>query len=260
MTDRAAIRASLVAAYPHLLVDELLDAYQEMRRNFYLGGLRLSEVEGGRFCEAAYRLLEYELNGTTFTPLGYSLSTDGLATTLARQPRGSLKDSVRLHIPRALRVVYDVRNQRDAAHLADGIDPNRQDASLVLSTCSWVLAEFIRMHHTASADEAEAIVSDLVSRRTPVVQDFGGFLKVLNPKLAASDHCVVLLCQCGAEGATFAQLSEWVRPPMRANLRRTLSRLMNERDLVHSADDRYYITEAGQKYAEANRLLEPPDA
>ena len=43
-------------------------------------------------------------------------------------------DSVRLHIPRALGLVYGIRNKRDAAHLADGIDPSLQDANVVVFT------------------------------------------------------------------------------------------------------------------------------
>jgi hypothetical protein len=46
-------------------------------------------------------------------------------------PIGSAPDSIRLHIPRTFRVIYDIRNKRDAAHLGDGIDPNLQDSTLV---------------------------------------------------------------------------------------------------------------------------------
>ncbi|WP_305790181.1 hypothetical protein [Symbioplanes lichenis] len=51
------------------LVKELLGAYSEAKRNFYLGGHRLSEIEGGRFCEAAYRMLQQFAQGS-FTPIG----------------------------------------------------------------------------------------------------------------------------------------------------------------------------------------------
>jgi len=42
---------------------------QEAKRNFYLGGLRLSAVEGGRFCEATFRLLQQRTTGK-FNALG----------------------------------------------------------------------------------------------------------------------------------------------------------------------------------------------
>src|SRR3989442_5523499 len=114
---RTAIRAGLVASLDATLVDELLEVHAEVKRNYYLGGLRLSAVEGGRFCEAAFRLLQQMTSGT-FDPVGQQLNTDKLIRDLATLPAASQPDSIRLHIPRALRVVYDVRNNRDTAHLA----------------------------------------------------------------------------------------------------------------------------------------------
>lgn len=178
--DIALLKGQLGSRLPRALVDELLTVFEDAKRAFYLGGLRLAEVEGGRFCEAAFRLLE-QITTSRFTPLGQRLDTDRLISRLANAPVGSHPDSVRLHIPRSLRLVYDIRNNRDAAHLADGIDPNLQDATLVTSVLDWVLAEFIRLYHNVSGDEATSIVNDLVTRVAPLVQDFGGFLKVLNP-------------------------------------------------------------------------------
>src|SRR6266480_6253403 len=193
---RKGIEAQLAAFHPAKLVTELLEAHAEAKRNFYLGGLRLSAVEGGRFCEAAFRILE---NAATkqHTPLGAQLATEKLIEKLANLPKTSAPESIRIHIPRALRVVYDIRNKRDAAHLADGIDPNLQDAILVTSVLDWVLAEFIRLYHNVSADVAEQLVGQIVTRVVPVVQDFDGFLKILKPNLAVSDYCLVLLYQRG---------------------------------------------------------------
>ena len=185
---KAAIRASLVAAYDAALVDELLAAYEEAKTNYYLGGLRLSAVEGGRFAEAAFRMLQQETTGK-FTSLGKSLPrTDKLIEDLENLPSSAHPDAVRVHIPRALRMVYDIRNKRDAAHLADNIDPNLQDATLVVSTLDWILSEFVRLHHNVSANDAQKLVDELVTRVAPVVQDFGGFLKLLT--------CLRFPCAC----------------------------------------------------------------
>jgi len=239
------------------LVHELIEAYVETKRNFYLGGLRLSEVEGGRFCEAAFRLLQAITTGK-FVPLGKHLDTEKLISHLATLPTSSHSESVRIHIPRALRIVYDVRNKRDAAHLADGIDPNTQDATLVISTLDWVLAEFVRLYHTVSANEAQRIVESLVSRRAPAVQEFAGFLKVLNTGLQASDYLLLLLYQKGKEGATDGELSAWVRPKMKANLKRTLHQLTHGRAFAHYDGSKYFVTESGIREVERRRLYEVP--
>src|SRR6516225_9733092 len=110
------IGRSLKARFDSKLVDELLSAYQEVKHNFLLGGLRLSAVEGGRFCEAAMRILQ-QATTKTFTPLGRLIDSDRFFEKLKQIPRDNQPDSIRLNIPRVIRVIYDIRNNRDAAHL-----------------------------------------------------------------------------------------------------------------------------------------------
>jgi hypothetical protein len=249
------IKASLAAHFNSRLVDELLEAYNEAKINYYEGGHRLSEVEGGRFCEAAYRILE-EITGGSFTPLGGQLDTSRLERSLSQLPASRYSKSIRVHIPRALRVVYDIRNNRDAAHLADGIDPNIQDANLVIGILGWVLAEFIRLFHRVPAREAQEIVDELSVRRAPVIQEFGEFPKVLRSGLRAGDYVLILLYHVNLKGATLGNLSGWVRPPMRTNLRRTLKSL-DEKAYVHSSGEHFQITLLGKQYVEDNRLFQP---
>jgi hypothetical protein len=150
--------------------------------------------------------------------------------------------------------VYDIRNKRDAAHLADGIDPNEQDATFVAAILDWVLAEFVRMYHGVSADAAQRIISDLVARRAPAVQNFNGFLKVLRKDLLVSDRVLVLLYERGSNGATFQQLSDWVHPKMRKNLNRTLEQLEHDKLYVHSGDGIFQITITGMHEVERKKI------
>jgi hypothetical protein len=49
-----------------------------------------------------------------------------------------------------------------------------------------VVAEFVRLYHGVSADDAQKLVEGLVTRQFPVVQDFDGHLKVLRSDLGAT--------------------------------------------------------------------------
>jgi hypothetical protein len=150
------VRQGFVAAgIPTALVDELVEAFSEAKRRFYRDDLRPSEIEGARFSEAVFRILEW-ITTQTYTPLGQSLPR--VPTLISRLEQvATAPDSVRFHIPRTLRLIYDVRNKRDVAHLADGIDPNQQDATMVVRNMEWVLAELVRLYHTVSAEEAHGI-------------------------------------------------------------------------------------------------------
>lgn len=247
------IKTDFQKHFDHKLIEELLEAYQESKRNFLVGGLRLNTVEGGRFCEAVFRVLE-QATTNTFTPINRQIDADRIMVQLANLPRAAHSDSIRLHIPRALRVVYDIRNNRDAAHLADGIDPNLQDATLVISIIDWILAELVRLYHGCSPDQAQDIIESLVTRKVPAVQDFHGFLKVLRPKLKVGEYTLVLLYEKGSAGATYLEIDGWIKPTMRRNLRRTLHRLVNDRADVHFDGSKYFITRLGMTEVEARKL------
>lgn len=247
------IKAGLKKHLDAKLVDELLAAHQDAKHNFYLGGLRLSEVEGGRFCEAAFRMLQQVTTGK-FTPLGKSLDTEGIIKAVVNADPAKTPESIRIHIPRALRVVYDVRNKRDAAHLGGDVDPNLMDATLVVSNVDWVLAEFVRLYHGVSADEAQKIVDGLVTRKVPAVEDFDGFLKVLRPKAKAGEYVLLVLYERGTQGATNEELRSWVKPKMRSNLRRTLNGLVHNDAFVHEGSGRFFITKRGRAEVERRNL------
>lgn len=248
------VRQGFVAAgMPTELVDELVEAFAEAKRRFYRDDLRPSEIEGARFSEVVFRILQWETT-QKYTPLGKTLpSVDQLLKTLVNAQGPN--DSVRMHIPRTLRLIYDVRNKRDVAHLGDGIDPNQQDATLVVRNMEWVLAELVRLYHNVSAKEAHGIIVNLVSKDVPLIQEFDGFPRVLK-QLRASDHFLVLLYWRGVDGATYDELNSWARASMRANMKRTLKEL-DEKDLIHLRGDTYELTHLGEADVENRKLLEP---
>ncbi len=245
------VKNQLKHFYPQELVDALLDAYKDLVENFNRGKLRPSEVEGGRFCEATMRMLQYKTTGA-YTPIGTPITNlDTEISTLANLPKADFSEPVRLHVPRTIRVIYDVRSKRDSVHLGN-IDPNLMDATLVLNCCKWVLAELFRMELKIPANEAQKTIDYLIEKKIPIIQDFNGFLVTLNPRLSARDRILVLLYYRGKEGATREELSSWLPPKMRRQLTTNLSRLQHDKNFVHRVKNQIYITIAGEKFVEGN--------
>lgn len=254
--DLTQVESGLVAAgIPKDLVSELLAAYVEAKRRYHLGDHRPQEVEGGRFSEAVFRTLQH-VTSQEVTPIGKTLpSVDKLLTAFENAPGAA--DSVRLHIPRTLKLIYDIRNKRDAAHLGDGIDPNLQDATLVIANMDWVMAELVRLHHGVSADEAQRIIVDLVTREVPVVQEIAGQPVILSD-LQPRDQAVLLLYRAGADGASLEELAEWLRASRKDHLKNRLLKLDDDKlVLAHPKTGRFYLTSKGQHYVESARLAQP---
>jgi hypothetical protein len=254
--DIGAVRSGFVAAgIPPALIDEVLGAYHEAKRRFYLGDHRPQEVEGGRFSEAVFRVLQ-QVSGAPVTPLGKTLpSVDKLLT--AFENASGQPDSVRLHIPRTLKVIYDIRNKRDVAHLGDGIDPNLQDATLVTANMDWVLAELIRLHHGVTADEAQAIIEDVVRREVPAIEEINGQPVILSD-LKPRDQALLMLYRAGSGGLSLDELAAQLRTARKDHLRTRLIRLdEGKQALHHPVTDRFHITALGISEVETRKLAEP---
>jgi hypothetical protein len=242
------------AGLPADAVGELVSAYSEAKRRYFLGDFRPQAVEGGRFSEAAFRLLQHA-SALAVTPLGRTLpSVDQLLRQLEPTP---VHDSIRLHIPRTLKLIYGIRNKRDVAHLADGIDPNLQDATLVVGCLDWVVAELVRLYHGVPASEAQAIIEDLVTKEVPAVQEIAGQPVILK-KLQPRDQTLLMLYRIGAVGASLEELAAALRVARKDHLRTRLARLDDDRLVLrHPNSDRYHLTANGVADVEARGLAQP---
>lgn len=248
------VKNQLKHFYPHELVDALLDSYKDLVENFNRSKLRPSEVESGRLCEAIIRMLQYKTTGT-YTPIGVSIGNlDTEITRLANLPRTDFDESIRLHIPRTVRVIYDIRSKRDSVHLGN-IDPNLMDATLILNCCKWIVAELFRIELQIPVNEAQKTINYLIEKKIPIVQDFDGFLVTLSPRLSARDRILVLLYYRGKEGATREELSLWLPPKMKTQLTTNLSRLQHDKNFIHRVKSQIYITRAGEQFVEDNISL-----
>jgi hypothetical protein len=244
----------LGAGLPENIVEEVLEAYVEAKRRFHLGDHRPQAVEGGRFSEGVFRLLQHAA-GQVMVPLGKTLPS--LDKLVPRLESGSGHDSIRLHIPRTLKLIYDVRNKRDTAHLGDGIDPNLQDATLVTNNMDWVMAELVRLYHGVGANEAQAIIENLVKKEVPAVQEIDG-QPVILADLQAREQALVLLYTAGREGATLDELATWLRTKRKDHLKDRLEKLDKARlVLMHPKNARVYLTDAGIREVEAKGWAQP---
>lgn len=198
------------------------------------------------------RLMQFEATGT-HEPLGSRNFNVGRAITQLENA-ASVPDAMRLHIPRAVRLIYDIRNNRDTGHLRDGIDPNLQDATLVVCCMDWILAEMVGIAHSVSADEAQKIITNLVTKEVPLVEEFEG-RPVISKDLPREDQVLVILYWADSE-ATRTELRGWL-PPKVARYLSTLLASLEKKHLVHVAGENVYLAAGGIQSVEERDLLSP---
>lgn len=203
----------LKSKLPPDLVDALLASYDEMKQNFYIGKHEPSELNGGKFCEACFRILQHETNGGSYAPIGTSVSDlIGKLRDFEKLPATSTNESFRIHIPRVLVTIYNIRNKRGVGHLGGDVNPNSTDSSLLVACADWVMAELFRIYYQCSLEEAQGIVNAIIQRRLNLIHEIETTKRVLLPSLSSRNQTLLLLSSIYPNKALVNDLISWIEP------------------------------------------------
>lgn len=161
------IEKLLVPPFDKKHISATLKHYVEMLSRFQRGEWEPAIGRSGKFVEAVLKALTVHTGSPA--PSGRAFKADPIITGLQAKPQGSCHDSVRLVIPRACRLVYDIASNRGARHDPDEVDPNQMDAAAVAMNCSWILAEMLRISQKGALDmdQTQELVESLTQRRYP---------------------------------------------------------------------------------------------
>lgn len=236
------------AGVPELLVDSLIRASDELADNYAAGHLRPAELNGSDFAEATFRILQHLSQGR-YTPLNRSLPrVDNL---LEQFERSQLDDSLRVHVPRVLNTIYDIRNRRGVAHLPAGVSANRSDAELVLTNAKWVIAELIRLFHTMTHEDAQRLVDTFAVTRPVLVEVFDGEPRIVaRADLSLPQKVLVLLHWHEPDVPLREQLYEWLSDPNH-RISTAIARLSARNQVHETAQQRIHLTQLGRDLARA---------
>ncbi|MGQ9848337.1 MAG: hypothetical protein ACUVQP_12675 [Bacteroidales bacterium] len=223
--------------------------YKELKQKFFLGQFEPSQLNCAKFAEVVIRILEYITKGN-YTAFGKNFSLDALAKELEQSPKDKFPDSLRIHIPRILRAVYDIRSKRGVAHIGE-INSNLMDATLVVSICDWIMAEFIRLYHTSDPNEAQRIINSVVERKVPVIEEFGDDLKVLTSNLPVADKILLILYKKHPNYVSTSDLKKWINTKSPTHIPTVLRQLDNDAK-IHRKEKQNIITRKGIEYVEKN--------
>ena len=245
-------RSFVDGGLPEDLTTALLDEYEENKRRYFLADYAPSAVNGGRFCEAVTRIIQF-LGKDPHIPLDREIKVESALAKIENDT--TLQEGLRLHIPRAVRLIYGVRNKRNTGHLKGGIDPSLQDATIVVGVLDWILAELVRVVHGVSAEGAQELITGIVTKEVPLVAVYNG-KPVLLRDLKHLDHLLVVLYWANSESVTRAELRAWLPSRVTTNLSRHLLSAEKEH-YIHLDGDQVFLTSIGQRYVEHSDLLKP---
>lgn len=246
------VSSDLKTKLPHELVDYLLNSYIEIKEHYLLSRHEPSELNGGKLVEACFRILEFETKGT-YTAVGvHTPDMIGKLRAFEQLPATNLIESYRIHIPRTLTTIYNIRNKRGVGHLGGDVNPNFVDSSFIVACSDWTIAEILRVHYTCSLNEAQKIVDAIVTRPTFLIHQIDDIKRVLNPKLKHRDQVLTLLASEHPNFVAESKLINWIEPKSKGTFISVLKKLHSERLIEYKTDKNCYILPTGLKYVDKN--------
>jgi hypothetical protein len=149
-------------------------------------------LKAGKFIESITKALIVHCGKTVGSPRQFKAGTE--LRQLEGVSASAYSDVVRIVIPKACIVVYEVVNNRGGRHDAHDIDANEMDAKVVVPIISWVLAEMVRFC-SANADTVAAatLIDELTNKTYPYFEEIDGRPYVNVKGLKAGEIALLLL-------------------------------------------------------------------
>ena len=245
---------------PITLRDDLLNAFNEIVRNYREHCWEPSELNGGKLCEAVYTICKGWLEGGSYParaekPSRFPNRCWEMESGYQQAPHSR---SARILIPRMMMGLYDIRNNRGVGHAGAEVDPNHMDATAVLYISKWLMAELVRLLHSLTIEEATSIVDSLIERQVAWVWTHGDKKRVLRKGLTWKQQALLLLLTESGD-VTEADVFRWLEHPGLPSFRKdVLKRLHNDRLIEYDTDKRAMrLLPPGVTAAEALVSVEP---
>ena len=97
---------------PNELINALQIEFQKLHQQYFLGRWEPSQLDGGRFAEHIFRVLEYK-QVSNFTPIGTTIPRLSIYNSVSQNT--NLPESLRFHILKLADLILDFRNKRNVS-------------------------------------------------------------------------------------------------------------------------------------------------
>ncbi|MBN3891664.1 MAG: hypothetical protein HWQ43_21750 [Nostoc sp. JL31] len=247
--QRSQIEGALSTKLPKDIIIALLDEYQDIKQQFFLRKFQPSELNAARFSECILRIIEF-LDTGNYTAFGKQLDTQKIINRVGGNT--TLPEGIRFFIPQLTRVLLDIRNKRNVAHVGGEVNPNYSDSLFVSHSADWILVELIRNYHINKIDEARKIVESINETKMSVIVEVGSFIRVQNTKLKADQKTLLILYYKQPDKVSDTDLIKWIKYANVSRYRTEILRALDDEALIHHESGFSVLLPKGIAYVEKN--------
>jgi hypothetical protein len=256
MTDLLFDNKTLLNSIPDGLKLPLLEAYNEIQKNYRESRWEPSELNGGKLCEIIYTIIKGYADGSY--PIRPSKPRNMvLACQNMEAENPSLSRSIRIQIPRMIIALYEIRNNRGVGHSGGDVNPNHMDANAVLYMSKWLMSELVRIFHNVDTTQASEIIDSIVERKFSLVWEVNGIKRILDESLTMKDKTLILLYH-SKNSVNEKDLIEWLEHSNPSVLRRDVLRKLHKDKFIEFDETNHtlHLSPKGVRYVEESIQLE----
>lgn len=245
---------SALSAIPTQLRSRLIKHYLGVHKAYAEGKYDHCGQHAGKFCEIMLRCLQDRLTGTSLL-VGQKIPN--FKTDCERLENVTdFPESLRIVIPRCLVFLYTMRNKRDIGHVGGDVDANRIDAATYTRLSDWCISELLRVVHTLSLEDAQALLDAMSVRQVPQVWSVAGKRRVLVQGMSVRDKTLLLLYSTPETSVLAEDLWEWTKHANFSNFKRDVIRPLDADCLIEYDRDTeaVILSPTGARYVEDNLL------
>lgn len=228
--EQEIVKNILCSCVPKEFAEILVESYISASKEYRKGNWKYVGNELGQFVESARRIVEHMVFGSATSLKDKLPLFNDSELKKYEQVSTSAGDSWRIIIPRNLYAMYCIRSKRGMIHVNE-IAPNKMDATVLLCSAKWILAEMIRLTSKLSFDETSNLIDDIIAKEDVLFWDVGGVIRLLDNKLNAAEKVLCLLYY--SDKQQDASLQKAVEYKNSTEFRRLLKTLHGKRQIEY---------------------------
>ena len=213
-------------------------------------------LSAGKFCETLFRYIQHELQSGKYTL--FSDKIGNLSKELIefeKLPKATAHESIRLTIPRAIILIYTLRNKRGIGHVGGDVDANGIDSSTIMKIADWIMAELIRVYHTLSIEEAQTLVDSLNTKSIPIVWEINNKKRVLKKGLSYKEQVLILVYSDTDNAVALEDLFEWTEYSSMSMFKTSVLIVLHKEKLIEYDQEFDFIHLSPLGIQEAEKIL-----
>lgn len=244
-----------LASIPAIFRSRLIKYYGALKRAYIRGDYDACGARAGKFSEILIRLIQNELEGV-HAQFGQQINLYDESRRLERLPATTGPEPFRVFIPRALCFLYTLRNKRGFAHVGGDLDSDPIDAVTCVRVADWCLCELVRVVHSLSLEEAQALTNTIASRELPDIWEVAGKKRVLRTDLGYKEQTLLLLYSHLEDAVLVEDLFEWTEYSRMDNYKKRVLSELHKHRLIEwdRATDAVHISPTGVRKVESEIL------